>query len=99
MIRDFIDGVLFGAGCIATAWSLSRLKYPRGYQPLPSTNLPPPPMPSVKPARKPCRACYGGDLPCACRRSSPVPYVPPQWEREEGGVDYKWLGMTGSEQE
>jgi hypothetical protein len=32
-------------------------------------------------------------------RDAYVPPVPPQWEREEGGVDYKWLGMTGSEQE
>ncbi|MFL9904631.1 hypothetical protein PQR71_41975 [Paraburkholderia fungorum] len=32
-------------------------------------------------------------------RDKPIPYAPPQWEREEGGVDYKWLGMTGSEQE
>lgn len=39
-----------------------------GYQPLPYTKFPPPPTPTLEKAKKPCWACYGGDLPCVCRR-------------------------------
>jgi hypothetical protein len=30
-------------------------------------------------------------------RDRPVPYIPPAWEREEGGVDYRFINLTGEE--
>jgi hypothetical protein len=36
----------------------------------------PPPMPKVKPARKPCIGCYGGDLPCVCEHRKPTQTKP-----------------------
>lgn len=30
-------------------------------------------------------------------RDKPIPYVPPQWEREEGGIDYRFINITGEE--
>jgi hypothetical protein len=30
-------------------------------------------------------------------RDKPIPYVAPPWEREEGGVDYRFINLTGEE--
>jgi hypothetical protein len=30
-------------------------------------------------------------------RDAPVPPTVPSWEREEGGIDYKWINLTGEE--
>ena len=52
---------------------------PRGYQPLPSTKLPPPPMPRVRPARD----VDFWDI--------------ANHEPEAGRVEYRFIGITGFE--
>lgn len=71
-------------------------KAPGGYQPLPSTKFPPPPMPRVKTAIKPCIACYGGDFPCVCQRDADFWDIA-NHEPDAGRVEYRFLGITGFE--
>lgn len=56
-------------------------KAPAGYQPLPSTKLPPPPMPRVRPARDADFWDIANNEP------------------ETGRVEYRFLGITGFEDE
>jgi hypothetical protein len=75
---------------------------------LPSCRAPLPPMPTIKSAKKPCRACYGGDLPCVCS-SYPKSRDADMWDvgqaaasdaaHEPGHIEYRFLGITGMEDE
>lgn len=46
--------------------------------------------------RKPCIACYGGDFPCVCRRDADFWDIA-NHEPEAGRVEYRFLGITGLE--